>query len=137
MNKWIGTGNIVKDIELQQTSNGTIFCNFTLAVNRNYKSSDGEAITDFINCVAWRAIAETIAKYTHKGDKLLVQGSIEIREYKDKDGNKKTATSVNVSEIEFLNQRQNSNSNKPTSGNKPAGRKPQLQSFDDDSDIPF
>lgn len=136
MNKVFLIGNVVKDIELQQTSSGVSFCNFTLAVNRSYKS-DGETVTDFIPCIAWRGTAETLSKYTHKGDKLLVQGSIEIRNYEDRDGNKKTSTSINVSEIEFLSQRQNGNSSKPLSGNKPTGKKPQLQTFDEDSDIPF
>lgn len=137
MNKVILTGNVVKDIELQQTNSSVSFCNFTLAVNRNYKSADGEVITDFINCVAWRGIAETLSKYTHKGDKLLVQGPIEIRNYEDSKGNKRTSVDVNVGEIEFLGSKQNSNSNNSSSGNKPASKKPNLQSFDEDSDIPF
>lgn len=136
MNKWVGIGNVVKDIELRQTSGGVAYCNFTLAVNRNYKA-DGETITDFIPCTAWRGVAETLSKYTHKGDKLAVYGSIEIRAYEDTDGNKRTATSVNVSDIEFLGQRQNSNSGKTSNGGKATGKKPQLQSFDDDGDVPF
>lgn len=137
MNKWIGTGNLVKDIELTSTNSGTSYCNFTLAVSRNYKTSDGEPITDFINCVAWRSTAEAVAKYAHKGDKLLVQGAIEIRNYEDSNGNKKTATNISVSEIEFLGKKQDGSSSKQTNNNKPAGKKPQLQSFDEDSDIPF
>lgn len=136
MNKVILTGNIVKDIELQQTNSGISYCNFTLAVNRNYKA-DGETITDFIPCVAWRGVAETLSKYTHKGDKLLIQGSIEIKNYEDNNGNKKTSFNINVGEIEFLGKKQEGSSNTPTNNNKPSGKKPQLQSFDDDSDIPF
>lgn len=136
MNKWIGTGNLVKDPELQQTSSGVSFCNFTLAVNRNYKS-DGDTITDFINCVVWRGVAETLCKYAHKGSKLAVQGSIEIKSWEDSNGNKKTATNINVSEIEFLSKSNFNGDNKPSNNNGQSKKKPQLQSFDDDSDIPF
>lgn len=137
MNKVFLIGNLTKDPELTTTNNGTSVCRFSIAVNRNYKSTDGETITDYFNCVAWKGLAETISKYSHKGDKVAVTGSIEIKNYEDSKSNKRTSVDVNVGEIEFLNQRQNSNSSTLSSGNKPASKKPNLQSFDEDSDIPF
>lgn len=138
MNKVFLIGNLTRDPELTETSNGTAICRFAIAVNRNYKSADGETLTDYFNCQAWRGTAETIAKYTHKGDKIAVIGSIEIKNYEDSKGDKKTAVNISVSDIEFLGQKQNSNTNNSSSNNKPSGKKPLLQSFDEDeNDIPL
>lgn len=136
MNKVFLIGNLTRDPEYATTNNGTSVCRFSIAVNRNYKSADGEVLTDYFNCVAWKGLAETVSKYSHKGDKVAVTGSIEIKNYEDSKGNKRTSVDVNVGEIEFLNQRQNGNSSNSSSGNKPASNKPNLQSFDDE-DTPF
>lgn len=99
-------------------------------------SSDGERQTDFFNCVAWRGFAETVARYTHKGDKVAVSGSIELKNYEDSKGVKRTAVDINVGDIEFLTQKQKDSADKPSSNGNRSARQ-QLQSFDDDSDIPF
>lgn len=137
MNKVFLIGNLTREPELTETSNGTSVSKFSIAVNRIYKSADGETLTDYFNCVAWKGLADTVSKYAHKGDRIAVTGSIEIKNYEDSKGNKRTSVDVNVGEIEFLSQRQNGNSNKPSNGNKPTNKKPQLQEFDNDGDIPF
>lgn len=136
MNKVFLIGNLTRDPELTETSGGTKVCRFSIAVSRNYTGADGERQTDFFNCVAWRGLAETVARYTHKGDKVAVSGSIELKNYEDSKGVKRTAVDINVGDVEFLTQKQRDNADKP-SGNGNRSARPQLQEFDDDSDIPF
>lgn len=136
MNKVFLIGNLTRDPELTETSGGTKVCRFSIAVSRNYTGADGERQTDFFNCVAWRGLAETVARYTHKGDKVAVSGSIELKNYEDSKGVKRTAVDINVGDIEFLTQKQRDNADKP-SGNGNRSARPQLQEFDDDADIPF
>ena len=73
MNKVFLIGNLTRDPELSETPSGVAVCHFSIAVNRNYSSGDGERQTDFFNCVAWRGLGETIARYTKKGKRLLSQ----------------------------------------------------------------
>lgn len=136
MNKCFLIGNLTRDPELTETSNGTKICRFSIAVSRNYSNADGERQTDFFNCIAWRGLAETVTRYTHKGDKVAVSGSIELRNYEDSQGIKRTAVDIVVQDIEFLTQKQRDNADKP-SNNSNKAKRPQLQEFDDDSDIPF
>ncbi len=102
MNKVFLIGNNVRDIELRYTSTNKPVVQFALAVNRDYKNADGEYECDFINCVLYGKIAETVNAYVHKGDKLAVEGRIQTRNYEDKDGNKRIATEVITDKVEFL-----------------------------------
>lgn len=102
MNKAIIVGNLTKDPEQRTTPNGTAVTSFTVAVNRRYKSQDGQQQTDFINCVAWRSTAEFIAKYFTKGSRIGIVGTIQTRTYDDQNGNKRYVTEVVVDEAEFV-----------------------------------
>lgn len=102
MNKVMLIGNAVRDAELRETKSGVAVSNFTLAVNRNYLNADGEKETDFFNCIAWRALAESVGKYVHKGDKVCVVGQLQNRQYEDKEGNKRTVTEILAESVEFL-----------------------------------
>ena len=142
MNKVFLIGNLTRDPELTETSSGVAVCRFAIAVNRNYSGPDGERKTDFFNCTAWRGLAETVSRYAHKGNKVAVCGSVEIREYEDKEGNRRTSVDVVAQDVEFLTPRgQGDNSgygeSAPAANKGGERRKAQLQSFDDDSDIPF
>lgn len=106
MNKIIIVGNITRDIDLTETASGTSYCNFSVAVNRAMPDSDGNKQTDFFNCTAWKQRAEVIAKYCKKGSKVLVEGEMQARSYEDKNGNRQTGWNVNVTNIEFLSNRQ-------------------------------
>lgn len=106
MNKIIIVGNITRDIGLAETASGTSYCNFSVAVNRAMPDSDGNKQTDFFNCTAWKQRAEVIAKYCKKGSKVLVEGEMQARSYEDKNGNRQTGWNVNVTNIEFLSNRQ-------------------------------
>lgn len=130
MNRVVLIGNLTKDPELKETASGVSVCRFSLAVKRRAARGE-EAETDFFNCVAWRALGETIAKYCEKGNKLAVTGRIEFRSYEDNHGNKRQATDIVVEETEFLTPKSNS---APSDSPK---KKPVMQEFDDDDDIPF
>lgn len=106
MNKVFMIGNLTRDPELTETSGGISVCRFSIAVNRSYTGGNGERQTDFFNCVAWRGLADTVAKYMHKGDKVAISGSIELRNYEDSKGVKKTSVDIVVGDIEFLTQKQ-------------------------------
>ena len=139
MNKVFLIGNLTRDPELTETSGGVSVCHFAIAVNRNYTSADGERQTDFFNVTAWRGLADTVARYTKKGHKVAVSGSVQIRNYEDNQGVKRTAVDVIAQDIEFLTAKSSGSGDDfydaPSSA--PAKKKPTLQSFDDDGDIPF
>jgi len=140
MNKVFLIGNLTRDPELSETAGGVPVCHFSIAVNRNYSSQDGERQTDFFNCTAWRAMAESIARYTKKGKKVAVVGSIQLRNYEDNQGVKRTAVDIIAQDVEFLSPRENGDSfdemDEMPRQSAPK-RKPTLQAMDDDTDIPF
>lgn len=137
MNKVFLIGNLTRDPELTETNGGIKICRFAIAVNRNYSGSDGERKTDFFNCVAWRNLAETVARYTKKGIKVAVSGSIELRNYEDSQGVKRTGVDIVAQDVEFLTPRGNNGDDGYDAPAQRSSSKPQLQPFDDDSDIPF
>lgn len=143
MNKVFLIGNLTRDPELSETSGGVSVCHFAIAVNRSYASSDGERQTDFFNVTAWRGLADNVARYTKKGNKVAVSGSIQIRNYEDNQGVKRTAVDVIAQDIEFLTQKSANSGDdfydapQNSAPSAPAKKKPALQSFDDDGDIPF
>ena len=110
MNKAILIGRLTKDPELRYAAgSGTAVCRFTLAVNRPYKKDE----TDFINCVAFGKIAETIAQYVLKGRQVAITGSIRTGSYENNAGNKIYTTDVVLDGFEFIG---NSNNNQGNSG---------------------
>ena len=133
MNKVFLIGNITRDPELSETNSGIAVCRFSIAVNRSRTSSDAEQQTDFFNVTAWRGLAETVAKYCKKGNKIAVTGQIQIRAYEGNDGAKKTSVDVVAEEVEFLSPKSNDEARMQETQKK----KPALEAFDDDSDIPF
>ena len=140
MNKVFLIGNLTRDPELSETAGGVPVCHFSIAVNRNYSSQDGERQTDFFNCTAWRAMAESIARYTKKGKKVAVVGSVQMRNYEDNQGVKRTAVDIIAQDVEFLSPRDSGDSFDEvdeTPRQSAPKRKPVLQAMDDDSDIPF
>lgn len=105
MNKVTLIGRLTKDPEIKLTSNQTQFCNFTIAVDRRFKDSNGQRQADFINCVAWKQTAVFIQKYFKKGNRIGIAGSIQTRSY-DKDGQKVFITEVLAEEAEFVEAQQ-------------------------------
>lgn len=84
-------GRLVRDPEYRALEDGTSLCNFTIAVDDNYKDKDGQKVTDFIDCTAWRQTAEFITKYLRKGVLISVSGRLKSRKWTDKEGNKRTS----------------------------------------------
>ena len=111
----------------------------SIAVNRNYQSGDGERQTDFFNCVAWRGLGETIARYTKKGKKVAITGTIQTRTYENNQGVKVPAIDIVAQEVEFLSPKDDGDGfdDVPPASTGGERRKPTLQPMDDDSDIPF
>jgi len=107
MNKAILIGRLTKDPDTTTTTNGIDVCRFTLAINRNYKDSNGNEQTDFIPVVVWRNQAVNCGKYLFKGSQCAVTGSIQTRSY-DKDGEKRYVTEVVADNVEFLAKSNNS-----------------------------
>ena len=101
-------GRLTKNPEARYTSTGKAVTLFTLAVNRPY-TSDGQREADFINCQAWGKTAEVVGNHVSKGDRLLVEGRLQIRGYTDKEGVKRYATEVVVNRVEFIEQKKDSN----------------------------
>lgn len=100
-NKAILIGRIATDIELRTTPNGISVVTFRLAVDRPYQKG-GERKTDFISVTAWRQQAEFVSRYFAKGRLIGADGSIQTREYTDKDGNKRTAFEVVADRVFFV-----------------------------------
>lgn len=102
LNKIVLQGRLCKDPELRHTQSGTAVTSFTLAVERDGKNKEtGEKATDFIDCVAWRNTAEFAANYFSKGRMAVVEGRLQIRDWTDKDGNKRKSAEVLVGSLYF------------------------------------
>lgn len=102
INNVVLVGRTTKNLELKQNSNGTSYVQFTLAVNRSFKTEDGKQQADFINCVVWSKQAENAAKFVGKGMQIGVEGRIQTRTYDDTNGTRHYVTEVVVSKITFL-----------------------------------
>ena len=101
LNKIIIMGRLTRDPELRRTASSTAVAGFTLVVDRDFKSQNGEKSTDFIDVVAWRNTAEFVAKYFTKGRMAVVEGRLQIRDWKDKDGNNRRSAEVVAENVYF------------------------------------
>lgn len=141
MNKVFLIGNLTRDPETNTTPSGVSCARFSIAVNRPFKQ-DGETVTDFFTVTAWRDLGDRVAQYCKKGNKVAVEGSIQIRNYEDNNGNKRTAVDIIAHNVEFLTPKSGAETadgyGAPNNASGNASRKkPKLQAFDDDSDTPF
>lgn len=94
-------GRLVRDPELRYTQSGIAVASFTLAVDRDFKSDSGERQTDFIDCVAWRQTGEFVSKYFAKGSLAVVSGRLQIRDWQDKEGNKRRNSEIVADNVYF------------------------------------
>jgi single-strand DNA-binding protein len=101
MNKSILMGRLTKTPELRTTQSGVSVASFTVAVNRRFKNQEGGHDADFINCIAWRNQADVICRFFGKGDMIGIVGSIQTRNYDNKEGQKVYVTEVVVEEVHF------------------------------------
>ncbi len=95
-------GRLTRDPELRYTQSGTAVASFTLAVDRDFASKEGgERQTDFIDVVAWRQTGEFVSKYFQKGSMAVVTGRLQIRDWQDKEGNKRRSAEVVADNVYF------------------------------------
>ena len=95
-------GRLTRDVELRRTGSGIAVASFTVAVDRDFGNRDGgERETDFIDCVAWRQTGEFVSKYFTKGSMIVVSGRLQIRNWNDKDGNKRRSAEVVADNVYF------------------------------------
>lgn len=117
MNKVIIIGNLGSDVEFNYTPSGTAVAKFSVAVNDRRKSKDGEAQdnTTWFRVVAWQKLAETCSSYLKKGNKVYIEGRLDIRKYQDKNGIDRTSVEIVASDLEFLTPRSQSSNNTDSS----------------------
>ncbi len=107
-------GRLTKDSDLRYTSDGTATATFSLAVNRPFKSANGEREADFINCVIWRKNAENFANFTRKGSLVGITGRIQTRNYENKEGQRVYVTEVVAENFALLESKKDGASNGQT-----------------------
>lgn len=141
LNKIFIMGRLTRDPELRRTQNGTAVAGFALAVDRDFKNADGTKETDFIEVVAWRSSAEFVSKYFTKGRMAIVEGRLQIRDWQDKDGNKRRNAEVVADNVYFGDSKKEGDS---SGGYKAAGKavdvEPDTGDFaevEDEEDLPF
>ena len=132
LNKIFIMGRLTKDPELRRTPGGTAVTSFALAVDRDFKGQNGEKETDFIEVVAWRNTAEFVAKYFGKGRAAVVEGRLQIRDWKDKDGNNRRSAEVVADNVYFADSKKDDVNNVV---NFPAQNFDEIDEYDDD--VPF
>ncbi len=154
LNKIILMGRLTRDPELRHTQTGTAVASFSLAVDRDFKDkATGDRTTDFIDVVAWRQTGEFVSRYFTKGRMAVVEGRLQIRDWTDKDGNKRRSAEVVADNVYFGDSKRDAESADPYSGGYSApsgGRSPAPSGFgapdmgdqfaelsDDDGELPF
>ena len=140
LNKIIIMGRLTRDPELRRTGSGTAVTSFSLACDRDFKSQSGEKETDFIEVVAWKNTAEFVSKYFSKGRMAVVEGRLQIRDWTDKAGNKRTTAEVVADNVYFADsKRSESNDNQKENFNALSGRLSDdfVPISEEDGDIPF
>lgn len=143
LNRVTLVGRLTKDPELRRTSSGKAVASFTLAVNRNFKTGDGQE-ADFINCVCWGKVAENTANYCSKGSLVSIDGRLQTRNYENNQGQKVFVTEIVADSVQFLETKRNINiqeeapkqEQKKSDGYVP--NEPLINDFElDESDIQF
>lgn len=142
LNKIIIMGRLTRDPELRRTQGGNAVTSFALAVDRDFKSADGTKETDFIDVVAWRNTAEFAAKYFTKGRMAVVEGRLQMRDWTDKDGNKRRSAEVVADNVYFGDSKRDGATGgdyaAPVGGYAaPVNTTSSFPEIDDDGDLPF
>ena len=139
LNKICLMGRLTRDPELRRTGSGTTVVSFTLAVDRDFKGQGGEKETDFIDVVAWRSTAEFVSKYFTKGRMAAVEGRLQIRDWKDKEGNNRRSAEVIVDNMYFGDSKRDVDTGgaRPASGPVNVSANDWQEVDEDEGDLPF
>lgn len=132
LNNVVIMGRLTRDPELRRTQSGTAVTSFTMAVDRDFKSQSGEKETDFIDVVAWRNTGEFAAKYLAKGRMAAVEGRIQVRDWQDKDGNRRKSVEVVADNVYFADSKRDS---KPQESRTVDDQ--EFDEIEDDGNFPF
>ena len=126
INKTILVGRLTRDPELKNTAGGSSLCNFTLASNHTQFVKDGENIdhVGFFDCVAWGKLAEIIAKYAVKGQRVGIDGALRFSSWENAEGRKQSRVTINVENFQFLD-------------SKKSGEQPEQPQPTENDDMPF
>ena len=131
LNRIVLMGRLTRDPELRRTGSGTAVTSVTLAVDRDFKEQDGTKKADFINVVAWKGTAEMLAKYFTKGRMAVVEGRLQLRDWTDKDGNKRRTAEVVANSVYF------GDSNREGGGKPVSVSAGDFEEIDDGENLPF
>ena len=140
LNSIVIMGRLVADPELRSTASGLSVTSFTVAVDRSFARAGEERQTDFIPVVAWRSTADFVTRYFHKGSMIAVQGSLQSRNYEDKNGNKRTAYEIVASEVSFCGSKAESGTGYAPAATPASYSNSTADDFStvvDDDDLPF
>ncbi len=141
LNSIIIMGRLTADPELRTTSSGLSVTTFNVAVDRNFARAGEERKTDFFTVVAWRSQADFVSRYFRKGSMIAVQGSLQTRNYEDKNGNKRVAYEIVAEQVSFCGSKSesgtysNDNANNTSSYNSSSAD--DFTAVVDDDDLPF
>lgn len=133
LNRIIVMGRLTRDPELRRTNSGIAVASFTVAVDRDFKSQSGDKETDFIDIVAWRNTAEFVSKYFSKGRMAVVEGHLQLRDWTDKEGNKRRTAEIVADNVYFGDSKRDGGDN-PGYAPAPSGG---FTEIEDDGDLPF
>ena len=130
LNRIVLQGRLVKDPELRHTGSGTAVASFSLAVERDFKDkASGQRVTDFIDVVAWRNTGEFVSNYFTKGRQAVVEGRLQMRDWTDRDGNKRRTAEVVADNVYFADSNKREESH---------AAEPKFEELaDDDGELPF
>ncbi|QMP81562.1 single-stranded DNA binding protein [Staphylococcus phage SAP3] len=146
LNRVVLVGRLTKDPEFRTTPSGVDVSTFTLAVNRNFKSKDGEQQADFINCVVFRKQAENVKNFLSKGSLAGVDGRMQSRSYENQEGRRVYVTEVVCDSVQFLEPKNNNQqNNQQQNGQTQIGNNPFANGMQNangpieinDDDLPF
>ena len=137
LNRIVIAGRLTNDPEIRRTTTGTPVTSFTIACDRDFKDKSGKKETDFIDVTAWRNTAEFVGKYFSKGKMAIVEGRLQLRDWVDKDGNKRRNAEVLAENVYF-----GDNKREGTQSDNLADLEKRIESADfspveDDSELPF
>lgn len=142
LNKAVIMGRLTRDPEVKKTQSGVSVCSFSVACDRDIvDKGSGERNVDFINVTAWRNTADFVGKYFTKGRMAVVIGRIQVRNYTDKDGNKRTATEIVADSVYFGDSKKSADDNNSVpaaaSQSDPAPQNDSQEGEESEDDLPF
>ena len=136
LNKIVVMGRLTRDPELRRTGTGTAVTSFTIACDRDFKDKQtGEKETDFLDVTVWRQTAEFVSKYFTKGRVAIVEGRLQIRDWTDKDGNKRRSAEIAADNVYFGDSKSTGDTCNTYNGGAPMQQR--FEEIENDSPLPF